>query len=88
MAQRATTIASAVGLHARPAALFSKAVADSEHTVSLTTKGKTIDAQSILSIITLAIAHGDEVTIDVEGSDADRVADKLQAILASDLDAI
>jgi phosphocarrier protein HPr len=88
MAQRTTTIASAVGLHARPAAIFSKAVAAAtDHTVSLTTKGKTIDARSILSILSLSIGHGDEVTIDVEGAEADRVADELQQILATDLDA-
>jgi phosphotransferase system HPr (HPr) family protein len=87
MAQRTTSIASAVGLHARPAALFSQAAAKSGHTVSLTTKGKTIDARSILSILSLAVAHGDEVTIDVEGDDAERVADELLELLASDLDA-
>jgi len=88
MAQRTTTIASAVGLHARPAAVFSKAVAAaSGHTVSLTAKGKTIDARSILSILSLSIGHGDEVTIDVDGAHAERVADELQAVLATDLDA-
>jgi phosphocarrier protein HPr len=81
MAQRTTTIASAVGLHARPAAVFSQAAAKSGHTVSLTSKGKTIDARSILSIL------GDEVTIDVDGAEAERVADELEAILATDLDA-
>ncbi|GAB2451668.1 phosphotransferase system HPr (HPr) family protein [Conyzicola lurida] len=87
MAQRTTSIASAVGLHARPAALFSQAAAKSGHAVSLTTKGKTVDARSILSILSLAVAHGDEVTIDVEGDDAERVADELLELLASDLDA-
>ncbi len=87
MAQRTTTIASAVGLHARPAAVFAQAAAKSGHTVSLTSKGKTINASSILSILGLSISHGDEVTIDVEGAEAERVADELQAILATDLDA-
>ena len=87
MAQRTTTIASAVGLHARPAAVFSQAAAKSGHTVTLTTNGKTINASSILSILGLSISHGDEVTIDVKGAEAERVADELQAILATDLDA-
>jgi phosphotransferase system HPr (HPr) family protein len=87
MAQRTTTIASAVGLHARPAALFSQAAAKSGHTVSLTTGGKTVDARSILSLLSLAIAHGAEVTIDVEGAEAERVADELETLLSSDLDA-
>lgn len=87
MTQRTATIASATGLHARPAAVFAKAAADSAHDVSLSANGKTADAHSLLSIITLGIAHGDQVVIDVEGEDADRVADELHALLSSDLDA-
>jgi phosphotransferase system HPr (HPr) family protein len=46
-----------------------------------------VDGHSLLSIITLGIAHGDEVVIDVAGEDAGRVADELAALLSSDLDA-
>lgn len=87
MAQRTLSIASAVGLHARPAALFSQAAAASNHEVSLTSKDSTINAKSILSILGLAVGHGDEVTIDVQGAEAERVADELAALLSSDLDA-
>ncbi|SKC35744.1 HPr family phosphocarrier protein [Okibacterium fritillariae] len=87
MAQRTTTVASSVGLHARPAAVLAKAVAKTGHEVTLTAKGKTIDPKSLLSVIALSIGHGDEVTLDVTGDDAERVADELQALLESDLDA-
>ena len=87
MTQRTATIASATGLHARPAAVFARAAADSAHDVSLSSNGHTVDGHSLLSIITLGIAHGDEVVIEVEGEDSDRVADALAALLSSDLDA-
>lgn len=87
MTQRTATIASTAGLHARPAAVFARAAADSAHDVSLSTNGQTVDGHSLLSIITLGIAHGDEVVIDVAGEDAGRVADELAALLSSDLDA-
>ena len=87
MAQRTAFIASSTGLHARPAAVFAKAAADSAHDVTLTTNGKTLGAHSLLSIITLGIAHGDEVVVDVEVEDADKVADQLHALLSSHMDA-
>ncbi|MCU1404281.1 MAG: phosphocarrier, HPr family [Glaciihabitans sp.] len=87
MAQRTTTIASAVGLHARPAALLAKAAASSGHTVTITTNGRTVDAKSLLSVLSLAVTHGSEVVIDVQGDDSERVADEIQALLATDLDA-
>ncbi|BDI22500.1 HPr family phosphocarrier protein [Herbiconiux sp. L3-i23] len=88
MAQRTATIASSVGLHARPAAIFSKAAAAATgHDVKITVNEKTVDAKSILGIMGLAAKHGDTVVLDVDGADADRVADELHALLESDLDA-
>jgi phosphocarrier protein HPr len=88
MAQRTTTIASTVGLHARPASLLAKAAMDSGHDVTLTAKGRTVDADSLLSVLSLSIAHGDEVVISVDGADDERVADEIAELLASDLDAV
>jgi phosphotransferase system HPr (HPr) family protein len=51
-------------------------------------KGRTVDADSLLSVLSLGIAHGDEVVITVEGSDDERVADEITALLASDLDKV
>jgi phosphotransferase system HPr (HPr) family protein len=63
MAVRTTTITSSVGLHARPAALLAKAAAASGHSVSITVKGRTADAKSLLSVLGLAAAHGDVLVI-------------------------
>lgn len=87
MATRTTTVASSVGLHARPAALFAKAAGASGQKVSLTAGGRTVDAASILGIMSLQVQHGAEVTIEVEGEAAERVADELQEMLETDLDA-
>jgi phosphocarrier protein len=87
MTTRTTTIGSRTGLHARPAALFVKAAAGSGHAVQLTAKDKTINAASLLSVMSLGIAQGEEVTLEVTGDVEARVADELAALLASDLDA-
>lgn len=87
MTSRTVTIGAATGLHARPAALFVKAATQPGHTVQLIAKGTTINATSLLSVLSLGVVNGDEVTIEVTGDDEARIADELATLLASDLDA-
>ena len=84
MSSRDVTIASAVGLHARPAALFVQAVEASGAEVTLSKGDKTVDADSILAVMTLGAGHGDTVTLT---SDDEAVLDSLATLLATDLDA-
>jgi phosphocarrier protein len=88
MAQRSVVVASSVGLHARPAALFTKAAKGSGLPVTIRKgDGAPVPAASILAVLTLNVAHGDEVTIDVDGDGADDVLDRLVALLEHDHDA-
>jgi len=87
MPERTVTIASAHGLHARPASLFVQAVTASGLPVQLTKGEKTLNAASILGVISLGIEHGDEITVSVEGENADAVLDQLVEVLTTDHDA-
>jgi len=87
MATRSATIASAHGLHARPAALFVQAVNDSGLTVTIEKDGRKAPAGSILGVISLAINQGDTVTITTDGETADAVLDQLVSFLETDHDA-
>jgi phosphocarrier protein HPr len=87
MPERTVTIASAHGLHARPASLFVQAVTGSGVPVQLAKGDKSINAGSILGVISLGIEHGDEVTLSAEGDNAETVLDELAAFLATDHDA-
>ena len=88
LAQRTVAIGSRVGLHARPASLFVQAVTASGHKVTVTTaEGESALADSILSVLALGVPHGASVTIDVEGDDAEGVAETLAELLTSDMDA-
>ncbi len=88
MPHRTVAIASRVGLHARPAALFTQAVAASGHTVTIArSDGPAVDASSILQVMTLGAGHGDLVTLTVDGGDAERVLGELVGLLETDLDA-
>ena len=87
MADRSVTIASAHGLHARPASLFVQAVTNTGLSVELSKGDKKINAASILGVISLGIQHGDEVTLSTVGDNAESVLDDLSAFLGTDHDA-
>jgi phosphocarrier protein HPr len=88
MAQRTVVIASSVGLHARPAALFTKAAAGCGIPVTIRKgDGAPVPASSILSVLTLNVRNGDEVTLEADGADADTVLQGLVDLLAKDHDA-
>lgn len=87
MAERTVTVASSVGLHARPASLFSQAAAKTGVPVTLTSAaGKSVNAASILGVLSLGIGHGEEVTLSAEGDGADAALDSLAELLNTDLD--
>ena len=88
MATRTVTIASSVGLHARPAALFVEAASASGLDVEIAKPGEDpVDATSILGVMALGARHGEEVVLTAEGEGADETLDSLVELLSRDLDA-
>ena len=87
MATRNLVINDPVGIHARPAAqaaMFAQAVTASGQTVTIAKEGgNAVPAGSILSIMGLGIKQGDTVVINVEGDNAEAVADNLANILVN-----
>jgi phosphocarrier protein HPr len=86
MAQRSVVIASPVGLHARPAAAFAAAASGAPLPVTIRklAGGDPVPAGSILSVLTLNVACGDEVVLEADGEGAEDVLDALAELLASD----
>ncbi|KAA8826674.1 HPr family phosphocarrier protein [Bifidobacterium reuteri] len=66
MITRTVTVGSAMGLHARPAAMFATAVEQTGLDVVLRHGGEEADAASALDIMALGIAGGETVTIGVD----------------------
>ncbi len=64
------TIPNALGLHARPAAQIAKTVQDAGVNARLVTDHETVDASSIIDILTLGCIKGSQVTLEVEKSGA------------------
>lgn len=70
-----------VGLHARPAAIFVKAANKFASDIQVTKDDRTINAKSILSVLTLGVNQGSEITIHAEGEDADAALEELVALV-------
>lgn len=55
------------GLHARPAAVLAKLAAAYPHLIQVVRNGKTADAKSIVALMGLALAYGQQITLRVSG---------------------
>jgi phosphocarrier protein HPr len=85
MPSKSVVVGSAVGLHARPAAIISEAVEELDSEVLIGVPGdEPVDAGSALLIMTLGAEKGD--TVEVSGEDQLAV-DTIAALVEKDLDA-
>jgi phosphocarrier protein len=85
MPTKTVVVGSAVGLHARPAAVIAEAVLNAGIPVTLSVGGgEPVDAGSALMIMTLDAVHGAEVTV---SSDDEGTLRTVAALIEQDLDA-
>lgn len=68
------------GLHARPAAKLAQAALRFDADISITMGTQTVDAKSILDILTLAAGHGANLELRAQGGDAKAALDALADI--------
>ncbi|MDR1710256.1 MAG: HPr family phosphocarrier protein [Propionibacteriaceae bacterium] len=88
MATRTVAIASAIGLHARPASLFAQAATASGIPITIGRPGQPpVDGRSILMVMALGVQHGEEVELASDAEGAETTLDALVALLSRDLDA-
>ena len=91
MYTRKATVAAEVGLHARPAAVFVRAVNQTGLPVTLAKDGEPpVDARSLLEVMTADFLCGTEVSITVSPTTPDdetvrNAVDHLAALLGTDL---
>jgi phosphocarrier protein len=80
LAERRVTVKAAVGLHARPAAVFVKAVNELKTPVTLRKpEGNPVNAGSILAVLTLNVQANDDVILESENEAAlDKLVDVIE----------
>jgi phosphocarrier protein len=76
------TIIDPVGLHARPASTLVNAIAKFESDIIIkTAEGKEANAKSIMTVMSLGIANGDEITFSATGSDEAEAIATIEKVL-------
>jgi phosphocarrier protein HPr len=71
------------GIHARPAALFISAASKFKANLTVTKNGKSGNAKSLLSLLSLGISKDSEITISAEGEDEKEAVAKLVELVES-----
>jgi catabolite repression HPr-like protein len=84
MLQKTLQVKLKSGLHARPATEFVK-IANTFHSEILVGKGtQEANAKSILSLLSLGVAHDQSITIKVNGPDEQEALTALERLVASE----
>ncbi|CAH0120395.1 MULTISPECIES: HPr family phosphocarrier protein [unclassified Paenibacillus] len=81
MVEKRTTIRNANGLHMRPATEFVDCASAFASKISLVKDGISVDAKSMVGVISLAIACGEEIVIEAEGPDEEEALAALERVL-------
>jgi phosphotransferase system HPr (HPr) family protein len=84
VAERKVTVGLRAGLHARPAALFVQEANKYVSDIFVEKHGKSVNAKSIMGIMSLAISNGTEIIIRAEGSDSEQAVARLAELIEQD----
>ena len=71
MQTKQLTVLNKLGLHARPCALLAKTAGFFKSSITLTHNNHSVDAKSILGLMTMAVPAGTTLTVTADGPDED-----------------
>ncbi|HAJ78212.1 MAG TPA: phosphocarrier protein HPr [Fibrobacteres bacterium] len=83
MIKQEITVSNQYGIHARPAALIAKTAGKFVADVWLEKDGVTVNAKSILNVMTLAADHGEKIRIGAQGDGEKQAVDELVLLFDS-----
>ena len=75
------TITDENGIHARPAGVLIQEIKKFESDVTVTLANKTVEASSIIQLMTLQAKKGDTLTIEAVGSDEEEAIEYLKEFM-------
>jgi phosphotransferase system HPr (HPr) family protein len=72
------------GIHARPSSLIARKLEAFESLVTFTCESTTVDARSILSLLSLSADHNAEIEVVIKGRDENQVLEMLTTIFENE----
>ena len=83
MVEKLLTVNNRAGIHARPAAIIAQTANKFECEVMLARDDTTVNAKSIMGVITMAAGYNTVLTLRTEGTDEKEAADAIEALFNS-----
>jgi len=80
---RQVLVTNQLGLHARPASQIAREAQAFAAKIIIEGQGQSVDAKSILDILTLSAAQGSTLEIRASGSDAAQAVDRITELFAA-----
>ncbi|MCF0228932.1 MAG: HPr family phosphocarrier protein [Parasporobacterium sp.] len=82
MIEKKITVGLPNGLEARQVAMFVQIAGQYNCSVNIEYKGRRVNAKSIMGMMSLGLAKGEELTVETDGADEDKAAAGLEAYLS------
>lgn len=83
MIEKLLTVKNRAGIHARPAAIIAQTANKFSCEVFLSRDDTTVNAKSIMGVITMAAGYNTVLTLKTEGTDEQDAADTIAALFES-----
>ena len=83
MVEKILTVRNRAGIHARPAALIAQTANKYASEIILEKDTASVNAKSIMGVITMAAGYNTTLTLKVEGSDEQEAAEAISALFES-----
>ena len=80
MIEKILTVKNRAGIHARPASLIAQMANKFESEITLEKDSITVNAKSIMGVITMAAGYNTVITLKVEGSDESEAAASIEKL--------
>lgn len=79
-------VSNPLGLHARPAAMIAKLAMKADGDIWLTMDDETVDASSIIDILSLACTNGARITLEAESKSDIEILRKIRSLFEKGFD--
>ena len=86
MVQKTLTVKNRAGIHARPAAIIAQTANKFDAEITLSKDDTSVNAKSIMGVITMAAGYNTELSLQAEGSDEAEAVAALEALFNSKFD--
>lgn len=83
MATHSFTLVNEHGLHARPAGLIVQTCSKFQSSMSLVKNGQSFNCKSVLGIMKMGAAKGDNLTLEVTGADEAEALAAMKALISA-----